>query len=63
MWYFLVFILGVCYSLVVIYFAFACDKQSKEMDILFTKKQTRFFALICFLWPITMFFPRLWNIK
>lgn len=55
-------LIGIAYMFVVFYFASEIDRKAYAKGILFDKKQAIKYALYCFLWPITMFIPKLWKI-
>jgi hypothetical protein len=55
-------IVGIIYSFVCFYLATDLDKRVYYAGITLSKKGLRRGCFLIFLWPITWFFPRLWDI-
>lgn len=55
-------LIGIVYMCVVFYFATEIDKKTYEKGISLKREQTLKYALYSFLWPVTMFMPKLWEL-
>ena len=56
-------ILGLVYSFVCFYFATDLDKRIYYAGFTLDNKNLTKACIIVFLWPITWFFPNLWDIN
>lgn len=57
------FVIGVCYALVMFYFATKLDNYVYDKGITLTKSKLRILVCHIFAWPITMWFKRCWRVE
>lgn len=58
---FLGFLIGLLYCCVAFYFATAIDRKAYDKGITFTRNEAYKYALLIFLWPVTMWIRKIWK--